>query len=187
MYIHEKIKTIRQDLRLSLRDIYNRGVAIFGKKALSYRTLLRIEQGTIAKFSSILKICCALGVPLEKLIKDTELEGRLVIRNHERLDEYTYNDKVQASVVSSPNRSFLALEMALQAGGKTAWEHSPMEGKYEKWIYVVEGSLTCYLGNEKFVLDKRDTISFDSAAAHCFENPNKKTCLCIVIVNPKHF
>ena len=185
--MYEKIKIVRQDLGLSLRDIYTRGVAIFGKKAISYRTLLRIEQGTIAKFSSILKICCALGVPLEKLITGTELEGRLVIRKNERLDEYTYNDKVRASVASSPSRTFLALEMSLAAGGKTPWEHSPAGGKYEKWIYVVEGSLTCYLGSEQFILEKRDAISFDSAAAHCFENPNKKPCLCIVIVNPKHF
>ena len=187
MKIYEKIKLVRLDLGLSLQNVYDRGVTVFGKKALSYRTLQRIEQGDIAKFSSILKICCAIGIPLEKLIKDTELEDRLVIRNDERLDEYTYNDKVQASVVSSPSRSFLALEMSLEAGGKTAWEHSPLEGKYEKWIYVIEGSLTCLLGQEKFILDKKDSISFDSSTQHCFENTTKKNCLCIVISNPKHF
>ncbi|MBF0570581.1 MAG: cupin domain-containing protein [Candidatus Omnitrophica bacterium] len=187
MKIHEKIKFIRQDLGLSLQNVFDRGVAVFGKKALSYRTLQRIEEGDIAKFSSILKICCAIGIPLEKLIKDTELEGRLIIRKDERLDEYTYNDKVQANVISSPSRSFLALEMLLEVGGKTVWEHSPLIGNYEKWIYVINGRLTCYLGNEKFVLDKRDSISFESSIPHCFENSSGKPCLCIVIANPKHF
>jgi quercetin dioxygenase-like cupin family protein len=187
MKIHEKIKLIREGLKLNLHDVFERGVHIFGEKALSYRTLHRIENGQIAKFSSILKICCALGVPLENLIKDTQLENRMVIRNNERLDEYTYNDKVQASVLSSPSRSFLSLELSLAPKGKTPWEHSPSEGKYEKWIYVIRGKLTCYLGEEKFVLDKADSISFDSATPHCFENTASKTCQTIVVVNPKHF
>jgi len=187
MKIYEKIKLVRLDLRLSLQNVFEKGVTVFGKKAISYRTLQRIEQGDIAKFSSILKICCAIGIPLEKLIKDTELEDSLVIRKNERLDEYTYNDKIQASVVSSPSRSFLALEMSLKAGGKTAWELSPLDGKYEKWIYVVQGRLTCYLGEEKFILEKKDSISFDSSTKHCFENTAKKSCLCIVVSNPKHF
>lgn len=187
MKVHEKIKLIREDLKLSLHDVFERGVAIFGDKALSYRTLHRIENGQISKFSSILKICCALGVPLESFIKDTQLENRLVIRNNERLDEYTYNDKVQASVVSSPSRSFLSLEMSLDPRGKTPWENSPQQGKYEKWIYVIKGRLTCYLGEEKFILNKADSISFDSSTPHCFENTGSKTCQTIVIVNPKHF
>ncbi|MBF0504406.1 MAG: helix-turn-helix transcriptional regulator [Candidatus Omnitrophica bacterium] len=187
MKVHEKIKLIREDLKLSLHDVYERGVIIFGDKALSYRTLHRIEGGQISKFSSILKICCALGVPLENLIKDTQLEGRLVIRNNERIDEYTYNDKVLSSVISSPNRSFLCLEMSLEPKGKTAWEHSPLGGKYEKWIYIIKGTLTCFLGEEKFVLDRADSISFDSSTPHCFENAAAKPCLAIVIVNPKYF
>jgi len=188
MKLYEKIRKIRNDLGLTLQDVYNRGVAVFGgENALSYKTLQRIEKGQIAKFSSVLKICYALGVPLEKMIKDTDLEHRLVIRKKERLDEYTYNEKVHASVISSPNRSFLALELILEPSGITAVEQSPTDGKYEKWIYVVEGALTCILGGEKFVLYSKDTISFDSTVPHSFENKGKKKCICTIIINPKHF
>ena len=188
MKLHQKIKKIRKDLGLSLQDVYTRGVAVFGgKQALSYKTLQRIEKGQIAKFSSVLKICYALGVPLEEMIRGTELEQRLVIRKKERLDEYTYNEKVRASVVSGPNRSFLALELILEPSGTTAVEQSPTDGKYEKWIYVVEGELTCVLDGERFTLLSKDTISFDSATPHSFENRGKKKCICTVVINPKHF
>ena len=188
MRLHERIKQIREELGMSLQEVYAKGELIFGKKkTLSYRTLQRIEKGYIAKFSSVLRICCALGIPLEKALKDTELEQRLVIRKTERLDEYTYNDKVQANVVSSPSRSFLALEMSLKPGGKTTMEQTPLEKKYEKWIYVVSGSLVCQLGSEKFILDKQDSISFESAIPHFFANPSKKRCLCIIVQNPKNF
>ena len=188
MKMHERIKQIRKELGMSLQEVYAKGELIFGKKkTLSYRTLQRIEKGYIAKFSSVLRICCALGVPLEKALKNTELEQRLVIRKKERLDEYTYNDRVQASVVSSPSQSFLALEMSLKPGGKTAIEQTPLEKKYEKWIYVVSGSLLCQLGSEQFILDKKDSISFESSIPHFFANTAQKPCLCIIVQNPKIF
>ncbi|MBF0122779.1 MAG: cupin domain-containing protein [Candidatus Omnitrophica bacterium] len=188
MKIHERIKQIREELGMSLQEVYSKGELVFGKKkTLSYRTLQRIEKGYIAKFSSVLRICCVLGIPLEKALRDTELEQRLIIRKKERWDEYTYNDKVQASVISSPSRSFLALEMALKPGGKTPLEQTPPEKRYEKWIYIVSGSILCQLGNEKFILEKRDSISFESSIPHFFANTTKKPCLCVMIQNPKSF
>ena len=188
MKLYKKIRKVRTDLGLTLQDVYNRGVSVFGSKnSLSYKTLQRIEKGQIAKFSSVLKICYALGIPLEKMIKDTDLEQRLVIRKKERLDEYTYNEKAHASVISSPSRSFLALELILEPSGKTTLEQSPTDGIYEKWVYIVEGELTCILGEEKFVLLSKDTISFDSAVPHIFENNGRKKCICTIITNPKHF
>ncbi len=186
--MHERIKIVREELGLTIQDVYARGENIFGKKkTLSYRTLQRIEKGHIAKFASILRICCAMGVPLERLLKDTELEHRLVIRKNERLDEYTYNDKAQASVISSPVRSFLALEMTIKPGGKTPTEHSPAQGVHEKWIYIVEGTLTCRLGGESFILGPRDSFSFESAIPHTFENAGTRACICVMVQNPKHF
>ena len=188
MKLYEKIKKIREDLGLTIQDVHDRGITIFGsKKAMSYRTLQRIEKGQLAKFSSVLKICCALGITLEELIKDTELEDRMVIRKNERLDEYTYNDKVYASITSCPSRSFLALEMTLKSGGKTMVEQSPESKSFEKWIYVVEGELTCTIGKEKFILKKKDTVSFNSSIQHYFENTSSKKCICTIIQNPKHF
>ena len=186
MKLHEKIKKMREDLGLTIQEVYDRCVTVFGDKAISYRTLQRIERGKISKFSSILKICCALGVSLEEMLQGTELEQSLVIRKKERLDEYTYNEKVHASVVSSPSRSFLALELTLEPKGKTQIEKSP-EGNFEKWIFVIEGELTCYFKDEKHLLKSKDSISFNSSIPHHLENNGKKTCICAVLQNPKHF
>ena len=188
MKLYEKIRKTREDFGLTLQEVHDRCVSIFGReKSMSYRTLQRIERGQIAKFSSILKICFALGVPLEELLKDTELEQRLIIKKKERLDEYTYNEKAQASVISSPLRRFLALELNLDPLGKSILEQSPKKGIFEKWLYVVEGQLTCHLGDEQFILTSKDTISFDSSIPHYFENKGRKKCICVVVQNPKHF
>jgi len=188
MKIYEKMRKMREDFGLTIQDVQDRCISIFGKdKSMSYRTLQRIERGHIAKFSSILKICCALGVTLEELLKETDLEDRLVIRKKERIDEYTYNDKVHASVISSPSRGFLALELTLKPQGKTQTEQSPKDRTYEKWIYVIEGELTCSLGKEKYILNSKDSLSFNSTIPHYLENNGKKTCVCTTLQNPKHF
>ena len=111
----------------------------------------------------------------------------MVIKKKERIDEYTYNERVHASVISSPMRKFLALELNLEPSGRTTLEQSPREGVFEKWVYVVEGQLTCHVGKENFPLISKDTISFDSSIPHYFENNGRKKCICIVVQNPKYF
>ena len=188
MKLYEKIKKIREDFGLTIQEVYDRGVVVFGaRKAISYRTLQRIEKGQISKFSSILKICYALGITLQELLKDTDLERQLLIRKKERIDEYTYNEKARASIISNPSSNLLALELALDPSGKTVMEQSPKDKIYEKWVYVVEGHLTCVIGEEKFILTSKDAISFDSSKPHHFENNGKKRCLAVVMQNPKHF
>ena len=189
MKLHEKIRKIRKDLGLSMRDVQERLKFFFGpKKAISYPTLVRIENGKISKFSSILQIRYALGVTIDQLLKDTELEERLVIEKDERINEYTYNEKANASVVIGPNASFLALELTLEPSGRTTLEQSPANGgKFEKWFYVIQGTLHCYLNNEEYILKSKDTLTFNSTIPHYLENKGKTKCICIVIQNPKHF
>jgi quercetin dioxygenase-like cupin family protein len=186
MKLHEKIKKIREDLALSIQDVSNKVIKIFGeKKAISYRTIYRVEKGQIAKFASVLQICAGLGVKLPVLLKDTEMEDRLVIRKGEKIDEYT-SEGYNYSVLSSPMRHFLTLELIIAPKVKMPVERSP-EGNYEKWIYVLKGELTLDLGKEKYLLKEGDSISFKSSVDHQFENNTKTNCVCIVLQNPKHF
>ena len=186
MKLYEKIKKIREDLGLSIQDISNKVIKIFGeKKAISYRTIYRVEKGQIAKFSSVLQICAGLGVKLPILLKDTEMEDRLVIRKGEKIDEYT-SEGYNYSVLSSPMRHFLTLELTIDPKVKMPVERSP-EGNFEKWIYVMKGELLLYLENEKYTLKENDSISFKSSINHHLENNTKTKCVCIVLQNPKHF
>jgi transcriptional regulator with XRE-family HTH domain len=156
MKIHEKIRKLREELGLTIQEVRDRCITIFGsKKTMSYRTLQRIERGQISKFSSILKICCALGIPLQELLKDTELEQRLVIRKKERLDEYTYNEKAFASVISSPSRSFLALELMLEPGGKTLAGTKSCQRNFRKVALRRGRAIDMRLGRGKIHFDQQ--------------------------------
>ncbi|MBF0510833.1 MAG: helix-turn-helix transcriptional regulator [Candidatus Omnitrophica bacterium] len=188
MKLYEKIRDIRESKHLSIQDVSNNILKIFGeKKAISYRTIYRMEQGHIAaRFSSILQIAYALGVGLPTLLKGTELEDRQIIRRKDSLDELRGEGFI-AKVVSSPTRSFLGLLVRLEPKKKMPSERSPSEGNYEKLIFVLKGTMTCIVGEEKHVLRFYDSVSFKSTLTHRFENNSKRPCEFLIFENPKHF
>ena len=73
MKLNEKIKQIRQDKGLSLKELHRLMLNDFKEGTVTYRTLQRIEAGdTDGKGSSLHQICTALGLSLSELKKDTE-------------------------------------------------------------------------------------------------------------------
>lgn len=186
---YEKIRKIRQDLNLTLQDTYERGVAILGpKKAISTRTIQRIESGRPHKFSSLLTLCFILRIPLKELFKGTEFEECLVIRRKERTGAYRFNDKASSNILNNPNQNFLTQEFQLLPGGETPPDHAPLNrGKYEKMIFVTIGQVTCVWNNQEILLKGGDSISFDSTKPHYFKNTSNKKCKFIVVESPVRF
>ena len=125
MKLYEKLKQVREGLGLTIQDVANNALQIFGpKKAISGRTIYRIEKGLTHKFSSIEQICYGMGVQIPVVLRGTELEDRQIIRKKDRIDEFA-GEGYLARVVSSPLRSFLALHIILEPKRKMPQERSP--------------------------------------------------------------
>lgn len=190
MKVHQKITKIRREKGLKVKDLHNKLREIFGNKALSYRTLLRLEKGhTDGRGSSLYQVCLGLGITLEELKKGTQGEVGVAdyIKKNSRKGGYVYNEKAFTEILTGPKRKFLALELTLEPKGKTKIERDP-EGKekFEKWIYVLRGKMNCLVKGVKFSLGKGDCISFDSSLAHWFENDSSQRASCLIIQNPAH-
>ena len=186
---YEKIKKIRNDLNLTVRNVYERGAAIMGpQKAISISTINRIEAGKPHKFSSLVTLCFILGITLKDLFKGTEFEECLIIRKKERTGGYAFNENASSSIINNPNQSFLAQEFVLLPGGETSGDRAPQNrGKYEKMVYVISGQLACVLDNEEIILKGGDTISFDSTKPHSFKNTSKSKCKFLAVENPGRY
>jgi len=186
---YEKLKKIRCDLKLTVRDIYERGVAILGPhKAISISTINRIETGKPHKFSSLVALCFLLNVPLKELFKGTELEECLIIRRKERTGGYSFSELASSAIINNPNQSFLAQEFLLLPEGETSLDHAPQNrGKYERLVYVISGILMCVIDGEEIILKGGDTISFNSTKPHHFKNTSKVKCKFIVVENPGRY
>lgn len=128
MKLHEKIKQIRKEKGLSLKELRRLMLNDFKEGTVTYRTLQRIEAGeTDGKSSSLHQICTALGITLSELKKGTDEESNPVdlIRKNKRMGKYVFNEKVYADILLRQNRNFMAQELVLGPQGKTRLEQDP--------------------------------------------------------------
>lgn len=218
MKLHEKIKKIRTERDLTLKELHEMIASEFREKAVSYKTLLRIEAGdTDGRATTLHQISTALGMSLSELKRDTEEENRPVdfIRKYSRLGKYVFNESAYTELLMRQNRNFMATELVLAPGGKTKFERDPdllldettieklkevllglseqapaLEEydilKFEKYVYCLRGTITCYIGEDKYVLRYGDGLSFNSTLRHWFENNSKNEARCLIIQNPRH-
>ena len=191
MKLHEKIRQVRKEKGLSLTDLESRLVEIFGKKALRYNTLYRIEKGLRdARVSSLSQICISLGISLKDLKEGTEEETFSLVdvfKKRDRVAQYVYSEKAYAQILSKDKQPFLSLRLVLEAGGATRLEQDPLElGKFQKWVYGLKGVTTCVVGQETFELKKDDALCFESNLPHYFQNNTRQKSICLIIQNPKH-
>ena len=131
MKLHQKIAKIRREKGLTIKALHHKLREIFKNKALSYRSLLRIEQGhTDARGSSLYQICLGLDLTMEELKKGTEGESDIadLVKRKTWRGRYFFNEKARAEILTGPKLRFLAVELTLEAGGKTNIEKDP-EGR----------------------------------------------------------
>jgi len=202
MKMHEKIKKIRKQKGLNLKELHRLMVNDFKEGAITYRTLQRIEAGdTDSKGSSLHQIGTALGITLSELKKDTEEENKTVdlVKKNKRLGKYIFNEKTYAELLMRQNRNFMVIELVLGPEGKTRLEQDPGVGaekdnnldatnskKFEKYIYCLKGKVNCFVDKDKYMLSKGDGLSFESWRPHWFVNPTKSESRCIVFQNPRN-
>lgn len=196
MKLHEKIRHIRKDvLKLSLKEFHEKLITIFGEDALTYDSLMRLERGyrEDIRLSSLDQICTGFGMSLKELKEGTEAEGSKIVsimKSSDRNDnKYVYNEKAIAEIISPGNTRFLAMELEIMPGGKTQQEEDPQDSnKYEKLVVMLQGTLLAYIGGEKHLIKRGDSLAFASNLPHHFENPSAKIkARCMVIQNPKSY
>ena len=191
MTLGEKIRQIRKEKGLSLTELEQRLVGIFGKKALRYNTLYRIEKGLRdPRIASLSQICIGLGISLKEAKEGTEEEKFSlveVIRKRDKIAQYVHSEKAQAQILTSDKQPFLSLRLVLAPGGKTKLEQDPPElGSFKKWVYGLKGKVSCVVGEERYEIAKDETLAFESTIPHHFENNTSQKAACIIIQNPKH-
>jgi transcriptional regulator with XRE-family HTH domain len=128
MKLHERIKQLRQEKGMSLKELHRLILNDFKEEAVTYLTLQRIEAGqTDGRGSSLYQICTALKVTLSELKKGTEEENNPVdiIRKKTRLGKYVFNGQAYTELLSRQNRNFMVQELVLKSQGKTNLEQDP--------------------------------------------------------------
>ncbi|MFH1305872.1 MAG: cupin domain-containing protein, partial [Candidatus Omnitrophota bacterium] len=166
---------------------------IFDSRAISYKSLIRIEKGRLdGRLNSIHQIACGLDMDVKELLADTERampreKGVLadMVQKKTRRGKFTYSDKAFIEILSSPRSSFIGMELVLEPGGATRSEEDPRQT--EKLLIVTKGKITTHVHDEVHTIAFGDSIYFESHLPHYFENQGNKTARGILIQSPKSF
>lgn len=197
MKIGENILRIRKEKGLKRMALLRTLRFIYGKAAIDYRTILRIETCQIVKgrLSSLLQIADALGVKVDDFYKDTEfenksgteesLEGAAITRADATGGSFNYSKNASIEIISPEKSPYIMFLLRLGPGGQTKMEQDP-EGTI-KFLYVIMGEIKISVGNIERTLYKGDSIQINSNKPHYFVNISKKKARGLLYQNPKNF
>ena len=182
--IGEKISTLR-----TLKKIETEVLA--QKAGLSVTQLNSIESGSsIPSLGVLIRVTRALGIRIGTLLDDTIIDGPAIIRSGEYQSTLSFStseneNREHLNFFSlAPNKAGRHMEpfiIDIMPDEKSDTLKSSHEG--EEFIYVLEGKVTVYYGNEIFELEKGDSIYLDSIVNHLVTTKkNNARILAIVYV-----
>ena len=178
--IGDKIKILREAKNLSVDEMVER-------TGLDIVQIERIESNEeLPSLAPLIKIARVLGVRLGTFLDDQQELGPVVCRKEDRTDDKGISFSNNART-DHKNMSYFALSQdksgrhmepflidVMPAKGEN-FDFSSHEG--EEFIFVMEGVIEINYGQDTYLLEKGDSIYYDSIVSHHVhagnENPAK--------------
>jgi transcriptional regulator with XRE-family HTH domain len=186
--ISTNIQRLRKKARMTLQDLADR-------TGLTKSYLSKIERKKqTPSFSAMNKIAVALGVDSTFLLaeKSEKIEDvrlsftrkgmRKVINPLDRLPEGTlHNIRFEAMAFDKPGKNMNPLILTMTQEPAPVFQH---EG--EEFLFVLEGRHEFTYGDQKYVMEKGDSVYFDAAVPHTGRAVGgKQTQVLVVMFNYK--
>ncbi|MDD3375304.1 MAG: XRE family transcriptional regulator [Candidatus Omnitrophica bacterium] len=180
MLIGKRIKEIRKQQKISLTELSK-------KSGIQLATLSRIENlkmtGTL---ESHIEIAKALNVEITELYQDISLETNKVdVKTEESsADFFNYSDRSSYEILTNKvlSKKMMPILLRIEPNGKTNVEQGSKSS--EKFLFVLEGSISAKIGDNSHILKEGNTLYFDASLPHYFENTNTKVAKVICVATP---
>jgi transcriptional regulator with XRE-family HTH domain len=166
MKIGKSLKSLRKEKKITLKELSD-------KTGVQIATLSRMENDIMTgTLESHMKICQVLGVPLSKFYKELEEDEKTLSLNKksEKRESFIYSKKATTEILTDKvmNKKIMPLLIKIQKNGKTHKEEERFGT--EKFAYIIEGKVEITVGKESYKLIKGESIYFDAAFPHVFQN-----------------
>ena len=163
-------------------------VELAEKSGVALATLSRMENGKMTgTLESHMKICEALGIVLPELYKNLYASKQAVDiqTQRSRAELFVHDKKSSEEILASKisDKKMLPILIKISKGGKTR-KFEEMGPGVEKFIYVLDGKIEATIGEERYGLMKGDTLYFEAAMPHLFENTHNGDTKLLCIVSP---
>lgn len=173
-----RVRAQRQCLGWSLRTVSE-------KSGLSISFLSQVERDLVApSISSLKQIAEALGVSIAELLGGAERGPQLVVR---RADRPVWSlARVRFELLATGRGRTMEPQLLTYEPGADSGEH-PISHEGEEFVFVLEGSLTCQLGDDAALLGDGDCAYFSARIPHRMRNESAAPSRCLLVVTPPSF
>lgn len=180
--IGEKVKQLRQERQLTLKDLS-------AQTGLSTGFLSQLERGmTSIAVDSLGQLAMALGTDLHYFFPKVQSNDNAILRYQERKLFQIENQKFMHYHLSNELHGKQMLPRLVEIlPGETDDTINSYGHHGEEFLYVLEGCLTLFLGEEKHVLYPRDCAHYCSKAPHNWANYTNQVVKLLVVGTPNPF
>lgn len=152
----------------------------------------QFERGkTKASVASLQKIASVLDINLSTLFTGdksstgnnaSRLENPVLIRKSERSKLVYPDEKSIDYLLTGIDGQFEMIQSTMEPGGSSGELFSHQDS--EEGITVLQGTMELILGDDKYVLNEGDTITFSSHISHGWKNTGSEVLKLIWVVSP---
>lgn len=179
--VGSKVRGLRKEKGLTLAGLSE-------ATGLSPAIVSQIERGLAnPSFITLARLSHGLGMPVGKLFPAHTGVKSPVVRKADRRNlkgvvPESSGDAVYELLTPDLNGTIEALWVVSPPG------EGPVDGPFEHYGeevgIVISGKKNVYLGDQKYVLEEGDTITYDSTIPHWYENCYDEPCVAIWVISP---
>jgi len=163
----DKIRNIREIRNVTLEELSER-------TGISLKVISSIENGSyMPNLTPLIKIARVLGVRLGTFLDDEEGIGPVVVRHNSKNYGIHFSEKENNGSTGldfyslAPSKSGRHMEpFIIDVINDSSKEYPLSDHEGEEFLYVLSGAIEIYYGKEKYVLNKGDSIYYDSIIPH---------------------
>ena len=180
MYIGTKLHAIRKSKKMSLTELSQ-------QSGVQLATLSRIENmKMVGTLESHINIAKALGIDITELYQDIN-NPELPIEHTDpqsRTDVFTHSEHSSYEILTKNilQKKMMPILIHIEHHGKTNVEQNANGS--EKFIFVLEGNVEANINDQKFILNKNNTLYFNASQPHTLINIGKSAAKILCIGTP---
>lgn len=175
--VPQRTREYRRQRGLSLRELARRS-------SVSASFLQQLESGqSNASIATLKRISVALGVSLSQLLAPHTEATRGVLRAEDR-PIYSSDGGAVKYVLSLPPIVDVEIYQVTFSPGSSTGAADYVHDNCQEFVIVTSGCISLWLGDEKYVLSKNDSIEFHSTTPHRVVNENNDNAEVIWVNGP---
>lgn len=175
--IGNKLKVLREDARLSLRDLGERA-------GLSASFLSQLELGQVSpSIASLENIASILNVNITYFFDAPARPDSVVMRKDERKKIFSQTSKavIQPLAHELSKKKIEPFMLTLDSRGESG-EHLYSSHHGEEFGIVTMGRVKFILEDKEYILEDGDSVYFNSKKPHKWKNVGRKKAVIILVI-----